>query len=140
MLPYPPRELWPERIYSLPELSYPDTMNACHELLDANIALGRGSTPAIYFGNSIISYDQLFEDVIRIAGALRRRRRGGGTGPAAKPPYVSIAPPVVGGAIQPPAYFSETSKSLLTARTIERASLIHRRRITCTSSSESTSP
>ncbi len=73
MLPYPPRELWPERIYSLPELSYTDTMNACHELLDANIALGRGSAPAIYFGNSVISYDQLFEDVIRIAGALRRR-------------------------------------------------------------------
>src|SRR5205085_3125910 len=42
--------------------------------------------------------------------------------------------------IQTTAYFSETSKSLLTARTIERAILIQRRRITCTSSSESTNP
>lgn len=48
MLPYPSRELWPEKIYSLPELAYPETFNAWYELLDANFALGRGSDPAMW--------------------------------------------------------------------------------------------
>src|SRR5439155_1657476 len=73
MLSYPPKELWPEKIYSLPELSYPETLNACYELLDANLASGRGSAPAIYSGDSVITYKQLVEDVMQIAGALRQR-------------------------------------------------------------------
>jgi 2-aminobenzoate-CoA ligase len=73
MLSYPPRELWPEKIYTLPELVYPDIVNACYELLDANLALGRGSQPAIHFEDSVITYKQLTEQVIRIAGALRAR-------------------------------------------------------------------
>src|ERR1043166_3814613 len=53
MLSYPPRELWPEKIYDLPELAYPQTLNACYELLDINLALGRGSAPAIYSTDSV---------------------------------------------------------------------------------------
>src|SRR5438552_140703 len=71
MLSYPPQELWPERVYTLPGLSYPDTTNACHELLDVNLASGRGPAPAIHFGDSIISYDRLADDVMRVAAALR---------------------------------------------------------------------
>src|SRR6266566_3949494 len=73
MLSYPPRELWPEKIYDLPELAYPKTLNACYELLDANVALGRGSAPAIYFADSVITYKQLTDQVMQIAGALRER-------------------------------------------------------------------
>src|SRR5215475_9107268 len=73
MLSYPPRELWPEKIYDLPELAYPNTLNACHELLDANLALGRGSAPAIYFADSVITYNQLANEVMKVAGALRQR-------------------------------------------------------------------
>jgi 2-aminobenzoate-CoA ligase len=73
MLSYPPRELWPDKIYSLPELSYPETVNACHELLDAHIARGRGGSPAIYFGDSVITYKQLHDDVMQVAGGLRQR-------------------------------------------------------------------
>src|SRR5437773_3245790 len=73
MLSYPSRELWPEKIYDLPELSYPETLNACYELLDANLALGRGLAPAIHFGDSTITYKQLTDDVMQIAGALRQR-------------------------------------------------------------------
>ena len=61
MLSYQPRELWPERIYALPELSYSDTTNACYELIDANLGLGRASTPAIHFGDSVVTYKQLAE-------------------------------------------------------------------------------
>jgi len=72
MFSYPPQELWPEKIYNLPDLSYPDTFNACYELLDANLALGRGSAPAIFSADSIITYAQLADEVMRAAGALRR--------------------------------------------------------------------
>ena len=77
MLPYPPRELWPKKTYSLPELSYPDTLNACHELLDRNLERGHGSFPAIHFGKSVITYAELHEQVMRFAGAFR----GQGIGP-----------------------------------------------------------
>ena len=73
MVLYPPQELWPEKVYTLPELSYSDTTNACYELLDANLAAGRGARPAIYFGDSVITYEQLFDEVVQIAGALRER-------------------------------------------------------------------
>jgi 2-aminobenzoate-CoA ligase len=73
MLSYPSRELWPEKIYTLPELAYPDIVNACYELLDANLAMGRGSQPVIHFEDFVITYKQLTEQVIRIAGALRAR-------------------------------------------------------------------
>jgi len=73
MLSYPPKELWPDKIYSLPELSYPDTFNACYEFLDANLASGRGELPAIYSKDSVITYKQLADDVMKMAGALRER-------------------------------------------------------------------
>src|SRR5262245_23675244 len=73
MLPYPPRDLWPEKIRSLPELAYPETLNACYELLDANLASGRGSNAAIHSAGSVTTYAQLADDVIRIAGSLRAR-------------------------------------------------------------------
>jgi 2-aminobenzoate-CoA ligase len=73
MFSYPPQELWPEKIYNLPDLSYPDTFNACYELLDANLAIGRGSAPAIYSADSIITYTQLTDEVMKIAGALRQQ-------------------------------------------------------------------
>src|SRR5213594_988474 len=73
MLSYPPRELWPDKIYELPELAYPSTLNACYELIDANLARGRGSAPAIYSADSVVTYDELANDVMKLAGALRER-------------------------------------------------------------------
>ena len=71
MLAYPPRDLWPDKIYKLPELSYSDTLNACFELLDANLAAGRGSNPAIYSGDTIVTYKELADDVMQIACILK---------------------------------------------------------------------
>ncbi len=73
MLSYPPRELWPEKACDLPEVSYPETINACHELLDANLKAGRGRAVAIHSTDSSLTYDQLTEQVNRLAGALRHR-------------------------------------------------------------------
>src|SRR5262247_315486 len=80
MFSYPPQELWPEKIYNLPDLSYPDTFNASYELLDANLALGRGSAPAIYAADAIITYTQLADDVTKIAGSLRQQGVQAGDG------------------------------------------------------------
>src|SRR5205807_154857 len=49
MQPYPPEELWPKFIYSLPELAYSEQVNACYGLLDTHLTNGRGAVPAIYF-------------------------------------------------------------------------------------------
>src|SRR6185503_14754934 len=68
-----PEELWPDKIYTLPELAYPETCNAGRELLDGHLARGRGSAPAIYFRDSVITYQQLADDVMQIAGGLQQR-------------------------------------------------------------------
>jgi len=70
-LSYPSRELWPQRLYTLPELSYPDSLNACCELLDRHIESGRGHAVAIYFQDLTITYDELFREVTRLAAVLR---------------------------------------------------------------------
>src|SRR5262249_16714537 len=72
-LSYPPRELWPDRLYQLPELHYPDSLNACAELLDKNVAEGRGAAPAIYFNDSVLTYSEVLEEVKRIASMLRQQ-------------------------------------------------------------------
>jgi 2-aminobenzoate-CoA ligase len=71
MLSYPSQELWPEKIYSLAELRYRETLNACDELLDTHLRAGRGSAPAIYSPQGNLTYDELANEVNRIAGALR---------------------------------------------------------------------
>jgi len=42
-------------------------------LLDVNLALGRGLAPAIHFDDSVLTYEQLANDAMRIAGALKDR-------------------------------------------------------------------
>ena len=70
-LSYPSRERWPQRVYALPELSYPDSLNACRELLDRHIESGRGNAAAIYFQDRAITYDELFQEVTRLSAVLR---------------------------------------------------------------------
>jgi len=69
---YPARELWPERIYTLPELAYPETLNLCHELLDKHVTDGYGSSAAIHFRDSTTSYQQLLDEVARLATVLKK--------------------------------------------------------------------
>ena len=44
----PPREQWPEFIFDLPELHYPERMNAAASLLDRAVAAGHGDRPVIW--------------------------------------------------------------------------------------------
>ena len=76
--PYPPEELWPKFIYSLPELAYSEQLNACYELLDTHLSNGRGAAPAVYFGSSTLTYNDVYDQVVRMAGALHEKGIGPG--------------------------------------------------------------
>ncbi|MBL8380539.1 MAG: AMP-binding protein [Burkholderiales bacterium] len=70
----PPRALWPELRFDLPELRYPARLNAAAELLDAQVANGRGDAPAIWMpvdGKPVCAtYAQLQHRVDQIARVL----------------------------------------------------------------------
>jgi 2-aminobenzoate-CoA ligase len=65
----PPREQWPELRFTLPELQFPATYNAS-SILDRTIANGRGSNVAIYSTEGETGYDDLLDQVSRMAHVL----------------------------------------------------------------------
>jgi 2-aminobenzoate-CoA ligase len=67
----PPRALWPEFSFDLPELQYPERLNCATELLDRAIARGLGDKPVFYTPNERWTYGQLLEKANRIARVLR---------------------------------------------------------------------
>jgi len=69
----PPRELWPTRIYKLPEFAaYPDSLNPTEELLDKALAAGRGERVALLFDDQRITYAQLLGQANKFGNALRQ--------------------------------------------------------------------
>jgi 2-aminobenzoate-CoA ligase len=68
----PPLEDWGERVYTRPEFDYPEELNAAAELLDRNIAEGRGSRPAIFYKDQVITYNELLTIVNKMGNALKK--------------------------------------------------------------------
>jgi 2-aminobenzoate-CoA ligase len=68
----PPAAQWPEFVFSLPELQYPERLNCVTELLDRWIADGRGGEPCLLSMVENLSYAELAERVNRIANVLTR--------------------------------------------------------------------
>jgi 2-aminobenzoate-CoA ligase len=68
---FPPEELQPDLIHTLPELHYPEQVNAAVELTDRHVANGRGENVAIYFENEELTYAELGERTDRLGNALR---------------------------------------------------------------------
>jgi 2-aminobenzoate-CoA ligase len=66
----PPREQWPELLFTLPELQYPTRLNCAEELLDVTTAK-RGARTAIVTWERTLTYDELLADANRIANVLR---------------------------------------------------------------------
>lgn len=67
----PPRDLCPNVDWSsLPELSYPDRLNAAAPLLDIWIERGLGDRPVLRHADGTWSYQRLFETANRIASVL----------------------------------------------------------------------
>ena len=67
----PPKALWPERVYTLPETRYPVRLNVATALLDANADGGRAGRPAIHHGERVLTYGELQKQVNRLANGLR---------------------------------------------------------------------
>ncbi len=68
----PPRELWPEFRFDLPELQYPERMNCATVLLDEMVRSGHGDRVAIRTPDGQCSYAQLLAQANRIAHVLVR--------------------------------------------------------------------
>src|SRR5436190_20037825 len=68
----PPRELWPQFTFSLPELKYPARLNCATELLDKPVTRGHGHRIALRSADGECSYTQLFTQANRLANVLVR--------------------------------------------------------------------
>ncbi|HYB02526.1 MAG TPA: AMP-binding protein [Ktedonobacteraceae bacterium] len=68
----PPRDQWPDLIFTLPELHYPERMNCIVELLEQNIQKGYGDRPAIFSADGVLTYSQMQEQVDKVAHVLTK--------------------------------------------------------------------
>lgn len=68
----PPREQWPELLFDLPELEYPERINCGRVLLDDAVAEGHGTRIALYSDRGNWTYAELLERANRIANVLVR--------------------------------------------------------------------
>ncbi|MDN3921976.1 AMP-binding protein [Roseateles violae] len=66
----PPREQWPELIFDLPELLFPERLNCSHDLLDRWVESGQGDRPCIQGAGLRWTYAQLRAEANRIAQVL----------------------------------------------------------------------
>jgi 2-aminobenzoate-CoA ligase len=66
----PPRALWPEFIFELPELQFPPQLNCASVLLDAQVAAGHGDRPCIRAPGLLWTYADLLAHANRIAHVL----------------------------------------------------------------------
>jgi 2-aminobenzoate-CoA ligase len=70
----PPCEQWPEFIFELPELQFPEALNCASELLDRPVLEGRGERPCVSApGGPCWSYAELQREANRIAHVLVER-------------------------------------------------------------------
>ena len=69
----PPKEYQPQRTYKLKEFeSYPDPLNSTEELLDKQVAAGRGDSRAVLIADKVLTYKQLLGASNKIGNALRK--------------------------------------------------------------------
>ncbi len=66
----PPRELWPERLFALPQYRQPERLNVAEFLLDRNLSRGLADKTAIFCGSQQLTYLELAEKVNRLASSL----------------------------------------------------------------------
>jgi 2-aminobenzoate-CoA ligase len=66
----PEPEAMPEQLYELPDLHYPERLNAAAELLDSALARGFGDRPAFHCDDGDVTYAELAGAVNRVGNAL----------------------------------------------------------------------
>ena len=68
----PPAEQWPKLVFALPELHYPERLNAARILLDDAVKEGHGDRPALHGEAESWNYSLLLAQANRIANVLVR--------------------------------------------------------------------
>src|SRR5262249_7924064 len=68
----PPAGQWPDFVFALPEVRYPERFNCVTELVDRWVAAGRGNEPCLLSIYENLSYAELAERLNRIANVLTR--------------------------------------------------------------------
>ncbi|MGE3871117.1 MAG: AMP-binding protein, partial [Pseudorhodoplanes sp.] len=68
----PPQSQWPEFLFTLPELQYPDRLNCVREFVDRWVEAGEGGRIAVVGPDATWTYAQLYERINRIANVLTR--------------------------------------------------------------------
>src|SRR5215471_10748738 len=66
----PPRTLWPDFVFDLPELQFPAQLNCAASLLDRQVAAGNGNRPCIRAPGLTWTYGDLLAQSNRIAHVL----------------------------------------------------------------------
>src|SRR5262252_1967862 len=66
----PPRTLWPDFVFDLPELQFPAQLNCAASLLDRQVAAGNGDRPCIRAPGLTWTYGDLLAQSNRIAHVL----------------------------------------------------------------------
>ncbi|WP_366654795.1 benzoate-CoA ligase family protein [Fodinicurvata sp. EGI_FJ10296] len=66
----PPKDLWPVMTFDLPELQYPERLNAVNEFLDKRVAAGDGDRPCILSPDARWTYSDLLARTNRMARVL----------------------------------------------------------------------
>ncbi|MBO0823684.1 MAG: AMP-binding protein [Actinobacteria bacterium] len=66
----PPSQLWPELEFALPELTYPDRLNAADVLLNATIEAGGGNRRCLVSATETWRYQQVADVASQIAAVL----------------------------------------------------------------------
>jgi len=67
----PPRAQWPELLFELPELQFPEQLNCAHDLLDAHVAAGGGERVCLRSPDGLRwTYAELQRQANRIANVL----------------------------------------------------------------------
>src|SRR5437868_10615626 len=66
----PPREAWPEFLFTLPELAYPASLNCAAELLDRHVEDGAGERRCLVTDTETWTYADLLARSNQIAHAL----------------------------------------------------------------------
>jgi 2-aminobenzoate-CoA ligase len=66
----PPREFWPDMLFTRPEFHYSERLNCAVEFLDRWVAEGRGDAPCLFSPEETLTYAELQERVNRICNVL----------------------------------------------------------------------
>jgi len=68
----PPAPAWPDLLFALPELHYPERLNAVSHLLDRWVDLGHGDRPCLISPGETLTYAEVAGKVNRLANVLTR--------------------------------------------------------------------